>query len=183
MEDKTELIQIRVDSELKNRFYALAEKKGESPSVRLRGLMRQALENEEAKVGDLEDRSKSTNTILLEMLSHNHRRALLYGSDQEWEQYKDSFLPEYLAEVIGQSLRDAGISGDAYWRRYWEAIDKNWFTSFRENPPLTAVYLKRDFMDEMRKQIHNAQAGTPTTRNRGKQARPVRVPAQTRSKE
>ncbi len=169
MEDKTELIQIRVASELKNRFYALAEKKGESPSVRLRGLMRQALENEEVQIRSLEDRNRETNTILLEMLSHEQRRTLLFASDAEWEMYKDSFLPEYLDEVIGQSLRDSQITDDAaYWRRYWEEIDKNWFTTFRENPPLLAVHLKRDFMDGLRKQIR--KAGIPASGKAGKRS-------------
>ena len=155
-----------MDSKLKSQFYALAEKKGESPSVLLRSFMRQALENEGAQILDLEDRSKSANTILLELLSHNQRRTLLYGSNDEWKLYKDSLLPEYLDEVIGQLLRDAGIKGKEFWRRYWEEIDKNWFTSFRENPPLIAVHLKRDFMDRLRKQIRIGKAGSPASGKR-----------------
>jgi antitoxin component of RelBE/YafQ-DinJ toxin-antitoxin module len=181
MEERAELIQIRVDSELKDRFYALAEKKGESPSVLLRSFMRQALDNEETQILDLKDRSKSVNTILLEVMSHSHRRVLLEGSDTEWALYKDSFLPEYLDEVIGQSLRDAGITGDSYWRRYWEEIDKNWFTTFREKPPLTTVHLKRDFMDDLRKQIRSGKAGSPAS-GRKAEKRPVRTAAQTRSR-
>ena len=153
MEDKTEVIQVRIDSELKRRFYELAEKNGESPSLFLRSLMRQALERERSEITNLEESKRSTNVILLEILSFLHRRSLLLGNESQWELYKDSFLPEYLEELVGETLHDAGINGDEYWQRYWMEIDKNWFTKFKESPPVVATHLRRDFMDQRRKEI------------------------------
>lgn len=166
MEEKNEIIQLRVDSDLKKRFFELSEKQGQSPSVHLRSLMRQALERDDTKITDLEDSTRSIHVILLEVLSYLHRRSLLLDNDSQWDLYKDSFLPEYLVELVDDTLRDAGVSGDDYWQRHWEEIDKNWYTKFRENPPIMATYLRREFMDELRKEIKQQHRKTNQPKQR-----------------
>lgn len=153
MEDKTELIQIRVDGELKDAFYKLAEKTGQSPSNLLRSLMRKAIELEEKMITELVDSKKQQDIILYEILSFIHKAAMLQQDNNLWELYKSSYLPEYLDEMIGETLRNSNISGDQYWRRFWEEVDKNWFTKFGKEKPLITSHLKRNFMDEIREGI------------------------------
>ena len=74
--------------------------------------------------------------------------------------------------MVGETLHDAGIDGDEYWQRYWMEIDKNWFAKFKESPPVMATYLRRDFMDELRKEIgkqrqpNRPKNRQPATRNK-----------------
>lgn len=162
MEKKQELIQIRVDSDLKEEFFRTAESRGDSPSSLLRSLMHQAVNEQEGRVGYLEEWRRSVNTILLELLSFIQRSEFVAGSNDTWHLYETSFLPEYLDELITYSLEDRKLQGKAYWTDYWREIDNNWFTKFSESPPILSVHLRRDTMEELREQIQTAVADQET---------------------
>jgi len=166
MDEKNENIQIRVDGDLKEEFYKLAEKTGQSPSNLLRSLMRQAIEMEDKKVSDLIGSKRQLDTMMYEVLSFIHRSEMLRNDRAEWELYKKTFLPDYLDEIIAELLRDTNVTGEEFWRLYWHEVDKNWFTKFSESPPFRAVHVNRETMDH----IHNdltkkAPKGTTSGRN------------------
>jgi antitoxin component of RelBE/YafQ-DinJ toxin-antitoxin module len=149
-ESKSELVQIRVDKDLKAEFFRLASKRGETPSTLLRGLMQQAIEREAGRIKELEESQKSLVTILLEVVSFIQKDAMGSSNDERWRRYRDSFLPEYLDELVGDSLRNEERTDESYWRRYWKEIDENWSTRFQDNPPILSVHLRRDVMDAAR---------------------------------
>jgi antitoxin component of RelBE/YafQ-DinJ toxin-antitoxin module len=152
MKTKQDLIQIRVDPELKQEFFQLAEKQGVSPSNLLRSLMHQALEREDVKIANAESNIQSIHTILFEILKYLQRIAFESNDDRIWQAFTSSFIPEYLDEMIGQTLRDSDIKGEQYQAHYWQSIDEAWGTSFSEQRPLLAIHLKRDVMNEIRDQ-------------------------------
>lgn len=150
MEKKQELMQFRVDSDLKDEFFRAAQLRGDTPSGLLRSLMKQAVIEQEGRVGSLEDWRESINTILLELMSVTQRTAFMSENEMAWNQYRESSLPEYLEDMITYNLEDRGLNGEDYWRAYWKEIDENWFTKFSESPPFISVHQQRKRMDEIR---------------------------------
>ncbi len=155
MATKQELIQIRVDPELKRDFFNLAEKQGVSPSTLLRSLMHQVIVKDDANVENAESNIRSIHTILLEALKFIHRLSFEGQNEQLWDMYKKSFLPEYLDELIGQTLLDSDISGEQFSFQRWQEIDELWGTSFQEKKPLLAMHLRRDVMQDLRNQMRS----------------------------
>ena len=133
-----------------------AEKQGVSPSNLLRSLMHQALEREDVKIANAESNIQSIHTILFEILKYLQQIAFESDDDRTWQAFTSSFIPEYLDEMIGQTLRDSDIKGEQYQAHYWQSIDEAWGTSFSEQRPLLAVHLKRDVMNEIRDQKKHA---------------------------
>lgn len=158
MVKKQELIQFRVDSELKEEFFRVAQASGESPSSLLRALMQQSVSEKSGKIRALEDWQKTTNTILLEILSIFQRSAISSDDDSFWHVYRNSVLPEYLQDMIITQLQELEIEGEEYLRQYWREIDKNWTSSYSESPPFISDHLQRDRMDQMRESILHGRA-------------------------
>ena len=153
MKDKQDLIQFRVETDLKEKFYTLAEKQGISPSKLLRSQMLKAINEDSGKIKNLTERMESQNTILLELQKFIQQMAFLTPDERTWQLYRESLLPDFIRETLSQHLRDCKLEGEQYWDRYMEEIDKAWFTKLKENPPLVASYLQREFMDEIREKL------------------------------
>jgi antitoxin component of RelBE/YafQ-DinJ toxin-antitoxin module len=153
MENKQELIQLRVDSDLKQKFFETAQERGESPSSLLRTLMQQSIKNQSGKIAEIEEWQKTVNTMLLEIISVLHKSAFMNEEDISWNIYKESWLPEYLDDMIVQSLQDINLKAKEFSERYWQLIDENYFTSFMKSPPLLEQHLSRDNMEIIRKKI------------------------------
>jgi len=153
MKDKKDLMQFRIETDLKEKFYSLAEKQGISPSKLLRSLMLQNIEEDEGEIKDMKEQIKSFNTILLDIQKFIQQMAFMTPNERLWQLYRKSYLPEYFEETLGQHLRDSNLKGDNYWDNYYKEIDEAWFTKIKDNPPLVASYLQREFMDEIRKEI------------------------------
>ena len=147
--------QNRREPDLKDGFFRAAANRGDSPSSLLRSLMQQAVNEQEGRLGALEEWRRSVNVILLELLSVTQRSAPLTDEETIWENYKRSTLPEYLDEMITDNLEDRNAKGNEYWRDYWKEVDRNWFTNFSESPPVPGVHLQRDTMEELRQQIQH----------------------------
>lgn len=158
MSENDSLIQLRVDEDLKTQFFQLAQRNGESPSNYLRGLMRRAVEKHSGQVEDVARELIEVREILRETLSYLQRSALVHSDEQAWQQYKKTFLPEYLHELIGDNLRDSGLAGEEYSEQLKEGIRRNWFVDTAKlRLPLTS-YLQRDFMDEIRREVSDTGA-------------------------
>ncbi|MDA3939156.1 MAG: type II toxin-antitoxin system RelB/DinJ family antitoxin [Spirochaetia bacterium] len=153
MKDKKDLMQFRIETELKEKFYSLAEKQGISPSKLLRSLMLQNIKEDEGEIKDLKEQIKSTTTILLDIQKFIQQMALLTPDDRVWKLYRKSFLAEYFRETLSQHLNDSKLEGDRYWEEFYKEVDEAWFTNLRENPPLVASYLQKEFMDEIREKL------------------------------
>ena len=153
MKEKKDLMQFRVETELKEKFYSIAEKQGISPSKLLRSLMLQNIKEDEGEIKDMKEQIKSFNTILLDLQKFTQQLAFMIPDDRLWQLYRKSYLPEYLSETISQHIHDCKIDGNRYWDEYYKEIDEGWFTKMKENPPLVASYLQREFMDEIREHL------------------------------
>ena len=153
MKDKQDLIQFRVETDLKEKFYTLAEKQGISPSKLLRSQMLQAISEDSEEIKNLKERMESQNTILLELQKFIQQMAFLIPDEKTWQLYRKSFLPDYYGDTLSQHLQDCKLEGEQYWDRYWKEIDAAWFTNIKEKPPLVASYLQREFMDEIREKL------------------------------
>jgi len=153
MKDKQDLIQFRVETDLKEKFYTLAEKQGISPSKLLRSQMLKAIKEESGEIKNLTERMESQNTILLELQKFIQQMAFLIPDERTWQLYRKSNLPVYYGDTLSQHLQDCKLEGEQYWDRHWNEIDDAWFTNLKENPPLVASYLQREFMDEIREKL------------------------------
>lgn len=152
MDDKTALVQIRVEQNLKDEFYKLAERLGQAPSILLRSLMRQAIEQNSASVDEIKQRQSEFESYLYELIGVVQRQSFV-GPEAQWHEYRQSFLPEYLTELTLDTVKAIGLDGDDLWDRYWAEIDKNWFTNHRAERPLISVHNQRDRMDTTRKAL------------------------------
>jgi antitoxin component of RelBE/YafQ-DinJ toxin-antitoxin module len=153
MKDKKDLMQFRIETDLKEKFYSLAEKQGTTPSKLLRSLMLQNIKEDEGEIKEIKEQIKSTTTILLELQKFTQQMALSIPDDGIWKLYRKSLLPEYFEETLGQHLRDCNLDGDKYWDNYNKEVDEAWFTNMKDNPPLVASYLQREFMDGIREKL------------------------------
>lgn len=147
---KEELLQIRVEPELKKKFYELAAKKGHSPSALIRSFMVQAVENERLVVHDVEEDVSDLITIQIEIMKYLQDDALHSRNEKKWQLYSKSFIPEYLDQQIGTKLRKDGFIAKEFWKMYWKNIEESWHTDFGETKPSFSVHLSRETMKEIR---------------------------------
>ena len=153
MSENESLIQLRVDEDLKKQFFQLAQRNGESPSNYLRGYMRRAVEKDTGRVEDIAHELVQLREILRESLSYLQRSALTSSDERNWKIYKETFLPEYLYELVGDTLHDAGLHGREYSTQLKESLREDWFVdTSRTRVPLKS-YLRRDFMDQVRREL------------------------------
>lgn len=167
MSENDSLIQLRVDEELKREFFELAQRNGESSSNYLRGLMRQAVTKDRAQVADVAHDQTQIREILREMLSLLQRSAFMSSDEQKWQLYKETSLPEYLHELIGDTLYDSGLTGEKYSERFKEEIRQNWFVDTSRFQLPLASYLRRDFMDGIRQELGNRESSQSEDKERG----------------
>lgn len=153
MAEKKELLQFRISPDLKREFFEVAKLQGISPSGLLRNMMQKVVDRRDAKIEAAEENIRSIHLILLELLKYAQKSAFLAHDESEWEDYRSTVLPNYLDEMIGQTIRDSGITGDEYNRHYWREVDKAWFTNFSNAPPFIAMHLNPDTMNEIREEI------------------------------
>lgn len=167
MSENDSLMQLRVDEELKTQFFQLAQRNGESPSNYLRALMRRAVEKDSGRVEDVAHELIQLREILQETLSYLQRSAFMSSDEQKWRLYKETSLPEYLHELIGDTLYDSGLTGEKYSERFKEEIRQNWFVdTSRFQLPLTS-YLRRGFMDGLRQELGNMESSQSEDEERG----------------
>jgi len=156
MKNKQDIIQLRVDSELKDKFFELAQSRGESPSNLIRILMQQAINSHSEKLEELAEWQVFINEMLLELISVVHRISLVNDSQRTWEIYKESWLPEYLEDAISQSLKDRQLPGDQIPEAYNKEILKNYFLE-RKTSSFLKTHLDRNQMDSIREELKKQQ--------------------------
>jgi hypothetical protein len=106
--------------------------------------MQQSIKNQSGKIAEIEEWQKTVNTMLLEIISVLHKSAFMNEDDISWNIYKESWLPEYLDDMIVQSIQDINLKAKEFSERYWQLIDENYFTSFMKSPPLLEQHLEQD---------------------------------------
>lgn len=91
--------------------------------------------------------------ILRETLSYLQRCALTDTDERNWQRYKETFLPEYLHELIGDTLHDSGLHGQEYSKQLQESVRQDWFIDTSKARVPLKSYLRRDFMDQVRREL------------------------------
>ena len=157
MSENESLIQLRVDEDLKKQFFQLAQRNGESPSNYLRGYMRRAVEKDTGRVEDIAHELVQLREILRESLSYIQRSALTSSDERNWQIYKETFLPEYLYELIGDTLHDSGLHGQQYSKQLKDSVQQDWFIDTSKARVPLKSYLRRDFMDQVRRELAYAE--------------------------
>jgi antitoxin component of RelBE/YafQ-DinJ toxin-antitoxin module len=100
MKKKRETIQLRIDTELKDRLFREAERMGISPSELIRRLVKMAVEGDTKKIQRLEAGERDLRMTVMDILRCLQRMS----NKKNWAEAKDVFQDTFLPKIMDEEL-------------------------------------------------------------------------------